>query len=70
MKSKQKMVVATVYAEEEHPEKDNQLKQEMKQITELVTTENLNLTVVEGTQTEREKAMTKGLTTGLYKKRN
>ena len=69
MKNKQKVVVATVYAQEEHPEKDKQLKQEMKQITELVTTENLDLTVVEGTQTEREKAMTEGLTTGLYKEK-
>jgi hypothetical protein len=69
MKNKQKMVVATVYAKEDHPEKDKQLKQEMKQITELVTTENLDLTVVEGTQTEREKAMTEGLTTGLYKEK-
>lgn len=69
MKNNKKLVVATVYAQEEHPEKDEQLKQEMKQITELVTTENLDLTVVEGTQTEREKAMTEGLTTGLYKEK-
>ncbi len=69
MKNKQKMVVATVYAKEEHPEKDKQLKQEMKEIKEVVTAENLDLTVVEGTQTEREKAMTEGLTTGLYKEK-
>lgn len=69
MKSKQRIVVATVYAKEELPEEDKQLKQEMKEIKEVITAENLELTVVEGTQTEREKAITEGLTTGLYKEK-
>nr|WP_246439738.1 anti-sigma factor domain-containing protein [Bacillus benzoevorans] len=68
MKDKQKMVVASVYAEED-AEKQDSWKKEVEEIQKVISAEKLELTIVEGTVSEREKAVDEGLTLGLYKEK-
>lgn len=68
MKDKRKMVVASVYAEDDTEEQDS-WKEEMEVIQGVISTEKLDLTIVEGTVSEREKAIEEGMTLGLYKEK-
>lgn len=68
MEEKKKMVVAAVYSDEEIKKQDS-WKKEMKVIEEIIHDKKLNLTIVEGTESEREKAKKEGLTLGLYKEK-
>lgn len=67
MKDNHEVVIATVYAQETIDKNDARLNEEIDEIQAVIQGEDLDLTVVEGTREDREKAKEKGLTTGLYK---
>ncbi|MCQ6277350.1 anti-sigma factor domain-containing protein [Bacillus sp. V3B] len=67
MESNDEVVIATVYAQETIEENDTRWNEEMDGVQAVIHSENLDLTVVEGTREDREKAKEEGLTTGLYK---
>ena len=66
-----KAILSTVYVNTDKQERNKHIEkaieQEMEEVKEIVKKEDLEVTVVIGTQKDRKEAIEKGLTTGLYK---
>jgi hypothetical protein len=67
MKKNDALVISTVYVQEDMTENNLRLEEEVKSIKDTINQDDVNLTLIEGTLEEREKAKEAGLTTGLYK---
>ena len=65
------VILSTVYVNTDKQDRnkhiEKEIEQEMDEVKEIVQKEDLEVTVVIGTQKDRKEAMEKGLTTGLYK---
>lgn len=66
LKENNEMVIAAVYADEENKE-DDVFQAELTEIKEAAQKEQLEVTLIEASEEDREKAVEKGITTGLYK---
>jgi len=67
LKNQHEIVVGMVYKAESMPFDDPQWKGKWADVQEVIQEEHLDLMVVEGTTTDREKAQDKGVTIGEYK---
>jgi hypothetical protein len=67
LKENHEVILSTVYVNTDKKDHNNHIEQEMDEVKEIVQQEDLEVTVVIGTQKDRKEAMEKGLTTGLYK---
>jgi hypothetical protein len=62
------LVISTVYTGERESSPDNEILKELNKIESHLKKQDLEVTIVEGTAEEREKAIKQGVTTGTYKK--
>ena len=71
LKENHEVILSTVYVNTDKQDRnkhiEKEIEQEMDEVKEIVQKEDLEVTVVIGTQKDRKEAMEKGLTTGLYK---
>jgi hypothetical protein len=74
LKENHEVILSTVYVNTDKKDHNNhiekEIEQEMDEFKEIVQKEDLEVTIVNGTQKDRKEAMEKGLTTGLYKEIN
>ena len=74
LKENHEVILSTVYVNTDMQDRnkhiEKEIEQEMDKVKEIVQQEDLEVTVVIGTQKDRKEAMEKGLTTGLYKEIN
>ena len=74
LKENHEAILSTVYVNTDKQDRnkhiEKEIEQEMDEVKEIVQKEDLEVTVVIGTQKDRKEAMEKGLTTGLYKEIN
>jgi DNA repair exonuclease SbcCD ATPase subunit len=69
MNRNKEVVIATVYKGKREKETDKQLQKEISTIQKDVEKEKLELTVIEATEVDREKAKKQGVTAGVYKEK-
>ena len=74
LKENHEVILSTVYVNTDKQDRnkhiEKEIEQELDKVKEIVQQEDLEVTVVIGTQKDRKEAMEKGLTTGLYKEIN
>ena len=74
LKENHEAILSTVYVNTDKQDRnkhiEKEIEQELDEVKEIVQQEDLEVTVVIGTQKDRKEAMEKGLTTGLYKEIN
>ncbi len=74
LKENHEVILSTVYVntdkQDHNKHIEKEIEQELDKVKEIVQQEDLEVTVVIGTQKDRKEAMEKGLTTGLYKEIN
>ncbi len=67
LKENKEMVIAAVYADEEKNKEDDVFQAELTEIKEAAQNEQLEVTLIEASEEDREEAVEKGITTGVYK---